>query len=79
MGMPSFHFQDRSKAIEPKDLELAKTSKIMDGMHIFQLEILFGNFGLHLNKSCFPEKISIQGDKINLAIYIPSKLSGFSG
>ena len=36
-------------------------------------------FSLPFKKSCFPEKISVRGDKTNLSIYIPSEISGFLG
>ena len=35
--------------------------------------------GLPFRKSCFPEKICIRGDRINLSIYIPSEISGSFG
>ena len=61
----------------PKGLELVKTSKV-NGMHIFHSEILFGNFVQPFKKCCFPEKISIRGDKIvDLSIYVLSKISDF--
>ena len=52
-------WQIGSKAIQAKRFEI-------NGTYIFHLEILFGNFGLPLKKYCFPEKISVQEDKINL-------------
>ena len=81
-GMLSSHFhdffpEDRIKdGPSEKGLELVKTSKW--NAH-FPLEIPFGNFNLPFKKSSFPEKNFIRGDKINLFIYIPSKISGFSG
>ena len=42
-------------------------------MDIFYSEIPFENFGLPFKKSHFPDKISVWGDKIHLAIYIPSE------
>ena len=48
-------------------------------MHIFLLEIPFGNFGLPFKKSRFPEKMYVRDDKIDLPIYTPSEISGFFG
>ena len=75
-GMYLFHFQDfffedGSKAIKPKGLELVK---LANGMYIFHLEVPFGNFGLPVKKSCFPRKFQFRETKL-----IPSKISGFSG
>ena len=46
-------------------------------MHIFHLEIPFGNVGLPFKKSRFPEKISVRGVKITLSINNPSKFFFF--
>ena len=73
-GMCSFHFHDffPEDRIKPKGPELVKPSKWNAHFHS---EIPFGNFGVPLKKSRFPEKISVRGDEIN----IPSEISGFSG
>ena len=61
---------------KPKGLELVKLG---NRMHIFHSEISFGNFSLPILKSCFPEKMSVRRDKINLSIYLPSEISRFFG
>ena len=67
-----------TKTIQAKRPGTSNTG-LANGTRIFHSEIPFGNFGLPFKKSRFPEKISVQGDKINLSIYIPSEISGFWG
>jgi len=77
-GMRSFHFHDFSRKIGNyrASLELVK---LANGTHIFHSGIPLENIGLSFKRSRFPDKISFRGDKINLSIYIPSEISGFSG
>ena len=81
-GMRSFHFQDffsedqrRSKT---KALEFLKTT-LANGTHIFHSEIPFGNFGLPLQKSRFPEKFPFGETKLILPFTFHPKFSKFLG
>ena len=72
----TFAWKIGSKVIQAKRPGTSKTSK----SNTFSIrKFLFGNFGLPLKDSRFPEKNSIWEDKINLSIYIPPEISGFFG
>ena len=75
---PTFFQEDRIKG-DPSLQTYHELVKPTKWNAYFPFIILFGNFGLPFKKSHFPEKISIQRDKIYLSIYIPSKISELFG
>ena len=74
-GMRLFHFQDfflEDRIKDDPSQNVWNNEKLANWTHIFHSEIPFGNFGQPLKKYCFPKKISVWENKINLSIYISS-------
>ena len=79
--LPDFSIYIKYKTVKQVDRITGKPirqnawnyEKLAKGTFIFHSEIPFGNFGLPFQKSRFPEKIFVWGDKINLPFKFHSK------